>query len=104
MPATVDGAARAVDGQQNKPGKDKQTRVRIKSHVCNMIIDGVDCVKAFESSSSLLAHQRTHTGEKPFMCDIFIDGVECGKAFSDSGSLVRHQRTHTGEKPFLCAI
>ena len=89
MSAAVDGGAHG--GDKAGPGAAGKARVLIKRHACNMIIDGVDCDKAFADPSKLLVHQRTHTGEKPFVCDIFIDGVECGQAFSQSGILISHQ-------------
>ncbi|XP_059817830.1 zinc finger protein 239-like [Hypanus sabinus] len=55
-------------------------------------------VTGFTRSSSLLAHQRVHTGETPFICCEY-----CGKKFTRSFDLQVHHRVHTGEKPFTCS-
>ncbi|NXH69630.1 ZNF22 protein, partial [Hydrobates tethys] len=52
-----------------------------------------ECGKSFGQSTDLIAHRRTHTGEKPYKCH------ECGKSFGQSTDLIAHRRTHTGEKP-----
>ncbi|NXR82600.1 ZN271 protein, partial [Pycnonotus jocosus] len=50
-----------------------------------------ECRKRFQTSSSLLLHQRIHTEERPFRCS------DCGKGFKHNSTLEKHQRIHTGE-------
>ncbi|XP_075206959.1 uncharacterized protein LOC142311975 isoform X2 [Anomaloglossus baeobatrachus] len=69
----------------------KITSKREKPFLCS------ECGKWFIKKSTLVVHQRFHTGEKQFSCS------ECGKCYATKGHLVRHQRIHTGEKPFSCS-
>lgn len=56
------------------------------SYQCN------DCERSFSRITSLIEHQKVHTGEKPFECQT------CGKGFTRPSYLIQHQRRHTGKK------
>ena len=62
------------------------------------VCDFEGCSASFARSSDLIDHKRTHTGEKPYACD--FEG--CSASFAASSALINHKRTHTGEKPYVC--
>ena len=73
--------------------KNKIRKINLKAckHECNV------CGKKFVTSSALIVHERTHSGEKPFQCKI------CSKSFTSNAGRRKHKHTaHSTEKSFQC--
>lgn len=56
------------------------------------------CDKGLCSTSSLRAHERLHTLDKPFKCDV------CEKCFTQSSNLATHKKIHNDVKPYVCEL
>ncbi|XP_066151341.1 zinc finger protein 239-like [Euwallacea fornicatus] len=76
----------AVHLRKHHSGKDKTM------FQCNI------CQLQLTTKSSLNAHIRTHTGERPFVCG------QCDRGFTTSQQLKSHSVVHTKEKPFGCTM
>lgn len=61
-------------------------------HICST------CQRSFARRSTLVNHERTHTGEKPFSCT--FEG--CGQTFAQKGDKNRHEQTQHTEATFRC--
>ncbi|XP_064093082.1 longitudinals lacking protein, isoforms H/M/V-like isoform X40 [Macrobrachium nipponense] len=63
-----------------------------KAHQCAY------CLYSASTTTNLMNHIRTHTGERPFACP------HCAFRATQKENLKAHIRTHTGEKPFACTL
>jgi hypothetical protein len=56
------------------------------------------CQQSFTRRTSLVNHQRTHTGEKPYSCTV----SGCDRTFAQQGDKTRHEQAQHSEKTFIC--
>ncbi|ODM93492.1 putative zinc finger protein, partial [Orchesella cincta] len=92
--------------------KDDNTSQLVRLYLC----DFERCLKSYTRRRNLIAHQRTHMGDRPYRCSWenhrkthngekpFCCGWEggCSFKFRSNEDLKRHYRTHKQENPFLC--
>ncbi|GFS12965.1 zinc finger protein 112 [Elysia marginata] len=67
-------------------------------HTLEQIYKCGTCGKSYANKSSLVRHERLHTGARPYKCSI------CSETFLEKRELVRHSATHTGVAPFSCDV
>ena len=56
------------------------------------------CLKCFSRPSSLLEHERSHTGERPYRCP----SPHCNKSFARKDYLTSHVKTHSEKRNHYC--
>ena len=76
-------------GKIKKKIKTKERR-NVKEFLCKY------CDKCFQTSNSLLFHERSHTEDKTFKCEL------CSKAFLCLSQLQNHSKVHSEERTFKC--
>ncbi|GAA5883143.1 hypothetical protein JCM16303_006111 [Sporobolomyces ruberrimus] len=74
-----------------------QNNLPLKRGAASYVCDWIGCPRRGKSQGSkfaLVAHLRSHTGEKPFTCP----RPECDKSFTRTDALQKHMRIQHGDK------
>ncbi|XP_066983037.1 zinc finger protein 91-like [Macrobrachium rosenbergii] len=99
-PELIPGASprRRKRGTSHEEKRKLPRRLKERKEKSKQIRECKQCGKICKSSSNLISHMRTHSGERPYYCDV------CGVGFKQIAHLRSHVRIHTGEKPYVCNL